>query len=202
MALSFYFIASCFFAGCNKSNCDPKYRAFNFYLQISPDKKELRVGDTLIWKLFIPFISIDIRTNEVVDISTINFITRSFISVVRVDTLESPGIYEGGLKSFDISVQKGRNPVFSNEIGYKNTRLDFNLVKSDEQFEVLIRCIAKNKGVFMISHSPALNQNKCTLNDFVPVLKNSARNEELFFKYAIYNYPVTFYSSEYFFVVK
>lgn len=195
-----FFCTACLLAGCTK-NCTTNYRTFRSYLQIIPDKDIYKIGDTLKWRVIVPFVNFDSRTNEQLNISNTTSISKLFLSVVRVDKEESPGIYAGGLKSFSIIIEKANNVHFSQLPGYKDARIDFNFIKSNDGFEALFTAIAKEKGVFMISHTPASGEDKCMIHDFSPVLYNNSRNEDLYYKYAIYNNPVNFFGSEFFFKI-
>lgn len=195
-------MAACLLTGCHKKNCATNYRLINFYQEVSPNKNEYKLGDTITWHFYAPYNTIDNRTNESVEISKTRNIYKFSFSLVRLDSIERPGVFIGGIKHFSLSFLKGKNHFFYTETPYKDTRVDINLDRGNGKFEVIVKAIAVKKGVFMLSHAPTSGEDNCILNDFVPVLQNQNRNEDLYYKYAVYNSAVTFYGSEYFFVVK
>jgi hypothetical protein len=198
-----FFMATCFSTGCHKKNCATNFRLINFYQQVSPKLSgEYNVGDTITWHFYAPYNSIDNRNQQAVNISNTRNISKFSFSLVRIDSIERPGILVGGLKHFSLSFIKGKSPFYFTEIPYKDARVEINLEKGNDGFEVIVKAIAIRRGVFMLSHYPASGEGNCILNDFVPVLKNQSRNENIYYKHAVYNDPVTFYGSEYFFIVK
>lgn len=199
--LALLFSVACFLAGCRK-NCVNNYRSLNSYLKVTPERKVFKIGDTIRWKIVVPFNNIDNRTNENVNIRNTSKISRVYMTVVQIDKEESPGVYRGGLYCFSITVERGEKPFFHKDHPYKDARIDFDFEKSDTEFEIAVVAIAKEKGTFMICHAPASGTDNCIINDFIPVYGNTERNEDLYYKYAIYNAPTNFYGSETFFIVQ
>ena len=195
------FFATLFLPSCRKEQCGTSNKTVNFYQRVTPESKEFNIGDTIRWHFYAPYNNIDNSKNEAVNISNTKKIHKFSFSLVRIDSSEGFGLASRGLTHFNLSFLKGKNPFFFNDIARKDVSVDISLERGNDQFEVIVQAVAVKRGVFMLSHYITSGVD-CMLIDFIPKLFNPTRNEELYTQFSIYNTPVTFYGTEYFFRVK
>ncbi len=169
----FTFFTTCHLAGCKKKCSVLRDHPLSAFMYLEPNSDRIKLGDTLRLKIFIPYKSLRLDNNELINVES------SSLSTSGLWFLTYKSIVNG------IPEVNGNKPTI---IPIKGTYTTFNdvsvrvsYVKDVDGFKFEAFVIPKEKGLAFLANFKAEGwmNGKCEFNTFNPIIGSQNNNHML-----------------------
>jgi hypothetical protein len=167
--------------GCNKNKCsDAEKRRWIMQspMQITPQAEEIRLGDTLILSITIPYNNIDLRSNTPVNIKGCK-ISEFGLDFVILNKTNANTLLSEGKDRFKVVAIKGISR------SYTEARFQNSFLEEQDGYVYKAYIIPLKKGLVNIANYrvEATLEENCSVIDFTPVCVNNSNNYDLQYQF-------------------